>query len=732
VVLFTRSALRVRDHPALLEAAAQRCEPLTCVYVDAGEEAPPAVALEALRAALRARGGDLLVRRGSAAEVLPSLCAAAVAADVFAACEPETVLAEVQEAAAAALASAGVRLHACELPVWANQPAQESNWRRHKALRGALLPPSDADAGLRFTADSGAAGEGTADLTSAAAGPLSFPSSPFELSEAGALRALRCLVGLGEDAGVRAAADAADGEREGTAHAVLFAQAAHLGLLSPRVAAAVANEALRVHLSGALADVRCVRRARAVLDAAERSAFHTALALSDRRPGSPSQPPRGGLPARWWRWRGALVPYTHAPGPPGAPAMLLAHGFGAFAEHWRGNSAPLSAHCGVWAPTLPGFGRTEKAALPYSAELWTAFLADFARTVVRKPGVVAGNSIGGFMSASLACDYPGLVTGLVLLNSAGPIRDDDGDAPDAPPAARRTLPALVVNALTAGLLFYLERSVAATLKRCYPVCPDKADAWLAGEIERAAADSGAAAVFASAFYLPPPRSLNRLVSGFGGPTLVLNGALDPLNDAAARARSLGERCTNARVQLLQAGHCPHDEVPELVNDAIRAFLADELLPAVPAQKQQQPLPALLGVALSLLLLGADAARAELCSADGSCRAVEEETSQLARRLRDSSAANRERYDQERLDRFYNKEFRINKLLRAEVLPEPCDPRDPEQRNRCLPNAGLPARPEDRIEGRGGRVFNLAGDELPEAPKVRDEDGALPAREETDG
>lgn len=33
--------------------------------------------------------------------------------------------------------------------------------------------------------------------------------------------------------------------------------------------------------------------------------------------------------------------------------------------------------------------------------------------------VAAGNSIGGFISASLAADYPGLVEGLVLLNSAG-------------------------------------------------------------------------------------------------------------------------------------------------------------------------------------------------------------------------------------------------------------------------------------------------------------------------
>lgn len=44
-----------------------------------------------------------------------------------------------------------------------------------------------------------------------------------------------------------------------------------------------------------------------------------------------------------------------------------------------------------------------------------------ALQVVRRPVIVAGNSIGGFVSASLAADYPDLVHGLVLLNSAGPI-----------------------------------------------------------------------------------------------------------------------------------------------------------------------------------------------------------------------------------------------------------------------------------------------------------------------
>jgi pimeloyl-ACP methyl ester carboxylesterase len=33
--------------------------------------------------------------------------------------------------------------------------------------------------------------------------------------------------------------------------------------------------------------------------------------------------------------------------------------------------------------------------------------------------VLVGNSIGGFISASVAADYPDLVKGLVLVNSAG-------------------------------------------------------------------------------------------------------------------------------------------------------------------------------------------------------------------------------------------------------------------------------------------------------------------------
>jgi hypothetical protein len=55
--------------------------------------------------------------------------------------------------------------------------------------------------------------------------------------------------------------------------------------------------------------------------------------------------------------------------------------------------------------------------------------------------------------------------------------------------------------------------------------------------------------------------------------LSFQGALDPLNDAKGRAAELGRLCPEyVTVQLLQAGHCPHDEVPDQVAQHMVGFM----------------------------------------------------------------------------------------------------------------------------------------------------------------
>lgn len=267
----------------------------------------------------------------------------------------------------------------------------------------------------------------------------------------------------------------------------IFAPALQLGVLSPR----------RAHVE----TLPCVRRADAARPAVNtcRQAMEGTLAWdfylqqARQQPVGPSS-----LPPRHWRWDGVLTEYVVAPGEHAdesstRPAILLVHGFGAFAEQWRGQMRALAASgFDVYAATFPGYGRSEKPPLRYGQDLWRDFLRDFVLEVVGRPVVVAGNSIGGFIASSLAADYPSLVNGIVLINSAGPIVP--GYVPTVP-EPRRPPPTVVVDAVSWALFAFLERSIARQLSRLYPSAPQRADSWLAGEIFRAACDPGALGVF---------------------------------------------------------------------------------------------------------------------------------------------------------------------------------------------------------------------------------------------
>lgn len=169
-----------------------------------------------------------------------------------------------------------------------------------------------------------------------------------------------------------------------------------------------------------------------------------------------------------------------------------------------------------------------------------------------------------------------------MLNSAGKV-DPDYRAPtasqvEAAAASKQGPPKFLVELVSRGLFLFLQKSTTQQLTRLYPVAPDNADAWLAEEILRAADDPGALGVFRSVFYLPAPRPLNYLVQElFGKATLVLQGAKDPLSNAVQRAKDIEANCQNVTVTLLEAGHCPHDEVPERVNAELLKFVEDVVL-----------------------------------------------------------------------------------------------------------------------------------------------------------
>ncbi|GAA2651702.1 deoxyribodipyrimidine photo-lyase [Nonomuraea recticatena] len=101
IVLFTRD-LRVHDHPALAAACARARQVLPLFVLDpavpAGRRGPFLLdCLEDLRASLRARGGDLLVRRGDVVEETMRLASETSATAVYASADVSSLARRRQE-----------------------------------------------------------------------------------------------------------------------------------------------------------------------------------------------------------------------------------------------------------------------------------------------------------------------------------------------------------------------------------------------------------------------------------------------------------------------------------------------------------------------------------------------------------------------------------------------------------------------------------------------------------
>ena len=111
------------------------------------------------------------------------------------------------------------------------------------------------------------------------------------------------------------------------------------------------------------------------------------------------------------------------------PLVLLVHGLSGSAVNWVEVADGLAVYGRVVAPELPGFGRTPPAGRPSSLEGQAELLAEYIRRESDEPAFVIGNSMGAMAAMMLAGRYPELVDRLVLINSPAPSPSVIGMAP---------------------------------------------------------------------------------------------------------------------------------------------------------------------------------------------------------------------------------------------------------------------------------------------------------------
>ena len=260
------------------------------------------------------------------------------------------------------------------------------------------------------------------------------------------------------------------------------------------------------------------------------------------------------------------------------PALLLVHGFGASTDHWRFNIPALQEHYEVHALDLLGFGRSAKPAGPkYGGALWRDQLVSYVRERIGRPTVTVGNSLGGYAALAAGAALGQDSAGVVLLNAAGPFSDEQGEPKGWGAITRRTVgSALLKSPILQRLLFENMRrpgNVRRTLNQVY-IDRTNVDDELVESILAPSRDPGAFGVFRTVFDIPRGQPLDELFSELQSPLLLLWGIRDPWINAAGRRGAFQRHAPEGTQEVvLQAGHCPHDEVPDQVNTSLLEWLA---------------------------------------------------------------------------------------------------------------------------------------------------------------
>lgn len=289
----------------------------------------------------------------------------------------------------------------------------------------------------------------------------------------------------------------------------------------------------------------------------------------------------GGVEDRTWKWRGYDIRYKVAGEGTEGPPMVLIHGFGGNADHWRKNLPHLGKTGPAYAIDLLGYGFSSKPDPGsweernniYSFDTWSQQVRDFANEVVGKPVFLVCNSVGGVAGLQAGVDAPKEVLGVVLFNISLRMLHTKKQAA----AARPFVTALqyVLRETALGPLFFgsvaKPEAVSNILKQCYGD-PEQVTEELVQCILTPGLETGAVKVFLDFISYsggPLPEDLLNVIKV---PVVIGWGVEDPWEPIEQGRAYADYDSVEDFIDLPGAGHCPQDEAPHLTDPIVLDFV----------------------------------------------------------------------------------------------------------------------------------------------------------------
>lgn len=246
----------------------------------------------------------------------------------------------------------------------------------------------------------------------------------------------------------------------------------------------------------------------------------------------------------------------------GTPILLI-HGFDSSLLEFRRLLPLLAAQQSTYALDLLGFGFSQRnLKIPLNPNNIKLHLYHFWQTVIKRPVILAGASMGGAAAIDFTLTYPEAVAKLILIDSAGLAKQPAIGKFMFPPLDTFATEFLRNPKIRQSIsrAAYFDKSFASsdaqTCAALHLQCPD----WNKSLI--AFTKSGGYGSFSTQ------------ISQISQPTLIIWGKQDKIlgiKDAAKFAQGIPQ---NKLVWIDNCGHVPHLEQPELTAKEIISFSQD--------------------------------------------------------------------------------------------------------------------------------------------------------------
>jgi triacylglycerol lipase len=236
------------------------------------------------------------------------------------------------------------------------------------------------------------------------------------------------------------------------------------------------------------------------------------------------------------------------------PAVVIIHGVGGHKEDWQGVMKALAASHTVYALDMLGFGGSSRDAKELGMAAQARAVAALLDVEKIERADLVGNSVGGWVAATFAAQYPDRTRKLVVVDPAGFDAMFKGESPvNLFPDDVQQMKALLTHVLASDFAHTV--AFAAT-----------AFADLQASGEKALPPRLMPALFGS-------ERLEAVMPKIKSPTLVLWGEKDGLFPVALApyVASLTPGAKSATIP--DASHFPHVDNPQAFTAAVAAFIA---------------------------------------------------------------------------------------------------------------------------------------------------------------